>query len=184
MMAQGIIVAVVVSLVWIVLQNLLMHWRPSENRFRAIVVGYLLSLPFVYVTYRWMPALTSSAAAATNLESPSLGLFHAYFFHLLLFLCYGECFYHVERSVTVRLLVELFQQREETAPLQTIQGRYPVEGMIQERLQVLEDRGVIERRGDSWHLRFKGTALARLTVAAAWLFQFKGQHERLDTVER
>jgi hypothetical protein len=184
MMAHGIFVAVAVSLAWIVLQNLLMHFRPAENRFKTMVVGYLLSLPFVLVAYRWMPPLASSAAATANVESPALGLFHAYLFHCLLFLCYGECFYHVERSVTLRLLLELHEHRGEAAPLQAIQERYPVEGMIRERLEVLRDRGLIEGRGDLWHLRSKGTALARVTVAAAWLFQFKGQHERLDALDK
>jgi hypothetical protein len=175
MMAQGITVAIVVSFAWIVVQNLLMHLRPAENRFKAMVVGYLASLPLVYVGYRWMPPLFQAGA-----ESPALGLFHAYLFHLLLFLCYGECFYHVERSVTLRLLVEILQHGDNPAPLQAIQGRYNVEGMIRERLEVLRDRGFVERVNDSWRLLFKGIMLARITVATGWVFQIKPQHERLD----
>jgi len=178
-MVHGVIIAVAVSLTWILLQNLLMHWRPAKNRFKTITIGYLLSLPFILVAYRWLPpqALSSSA------ESPAMGLFHAYFFHLLLFLCYAECFYHVERSVTLRLLVELLQRGGQAVSLSEIQGRYNVESMISERLAVLRDQGFIEFRGDSWHLCLKGAALAKLTIGAAWLFQFKGQHERLDTLQ-
>ena len=177
-MKQGVLAAIVVSLVWVFLQNLLMFVRPAENRFRSMLTGYILSLPFVYPVYRWLPVLCFVDASGVAPESPYLGLFHAYFFHLLLFFSYVECFYHVERSVSLRLLVELLKQGDAGAPLQEIQGRYPVEGMIQQRLEVLRDRGFIELRNDSWHLHFKGALLARVTVAISWLFQAKGQHER------
>ena len=95
-----------------------------------------------------------------------------------MFFCYVECFYHIERSVSLRLMVELLKQGDAGAPLEEIQGRYPVEGMIQERLEVLRDRGFIELRNDCWHLCFKGQLLARVTVSVSWLFQAKGQHER------
>ena len=177
-MKQGVFAAMVVSLVWILLQNLLMFVRPAENRFKSMLTGYILSLPFVFFVYRWlsMPGFVDAGGVAT--ESPWLGPLHAYFFHLLLFFCYVECFYHIERSVSLRLLVELLKQGDAGAHLQEIQVRYPVEGMIQQRLEVLRDRGFIELRNDSWHLHFKGKVLARVTATMSWLFQAKGQHER------
>ncbi|HUI07359.1 MAG TPA: hypothetical protein VL486_10190 [Verrucomicrobiae bacterium] len=177
MMAQGIIVAAVVSAAWILAQNLFMHVRPAENRFKAMVVGYLLSLPFVLLVYHWTPSPVPESVT----ESPALGLFQAYLLHLLLFFCYAECFYHVERSVTLRLLVEILQHGDEPAPLQAIRDRYNVEGMIRERLEVLRENGFVERVDDSWRLLFKGAALARVTVVTAWVFQIRPQHERLDT---
>lgn len=177
-MEQGVLAAVVVSVTWIVLQNLWMFVRPAENRFRAMLLGYLLSLPFVLPAYWWLLTLRVLDTGGVSTESPCLGPFHAYFFHLLVFLFYVECFYHVERSVSLRLLVELLKQGDKGARLQEIQGRYPVEGMIQQRLEVLRDRGFIELRNDSWHLRFKGIWLARVTITMSWLFQSKGQHER------
>jgi hypothetical protein len=180
MMAHGVIVAVMVSAAWIVVQNLVMHVRPTENRFLAMVVGYLVSLPFVFVVYRWLPPL----APVSGTESPALGFFHAYLLHLLLFLCYGECFYHVERSVTLRLLVEILQHGDKPASLKAIQSRYNVEGMIRERMEVLRVNRFVARVDDSWRLLFKGQLLARITVAAAWTFQIKPQHERLSPPEK
>jgi len=170
-MKEGVAAAVAVSLAWVFLQNLLMFVRPAENRFRSMLTGYLLSLPFVFPVYRWW-------SGPVFVESAGLGLFHAYFFHLILFFFYVEYFYLVERSVSLRLLVELFKQGRVGAHLQEIRGRYPVEGMIQQRLEVLRDRGFIELQSDSWRLRFKGKVLARVTATMAWLFQAKGQHER------
>jgi hypothetical protein len=179
-MEHGITVALAVSFVWIFVQNLLMHVRPAENRFKAMVVGYVLSLPFVYAGYRWLPPLTCGIAQAMQEQAPWMGLFHAYFFHLLLFLFYVECFYHVERSVTLRLLVELFKGGAEGASIQAIQGHYSLKEMIQQRMEVMRDGEFIEDWQSSWHLRTKGAVLARISVICCWLFQIKGQHERHD----
>lgn len=177
-MIHGIIIAAVVSVVWIFLQNLLMHARPAKNRFRSMLSGYLLSLPVVFIAYRWLPPFSACIAESMTTESPVMGVFHAYFFHLLVFFCYAECFYHVERSVTLRLLVELLQHGNEGVQLQAIQARYSVGDMIRQRLEVLRDRGFLERQGDGWRLRPKGLLLARATAALSRLFQAPMQHER------
>jgi hypothetical protein len=179
-MEHGITVALVVSFVWILVQNLLMHVRPAENRFKAMVIGYVLSLPFVYAGYRWLPSMFCGAAEAMQGQATGMGLYHAYFFHLLLFLLYAEFFYPVERSVTLRLLVELLKSGTKGASIQAIQGHYSLKEMIQQRLGVMRDGGFIEERQNSWHLRTKGAVLARISVICCWLFQIKGQHERHD----
>jgi hypothetical protein len=175
---RGIMAAFVVTITWIVLQNLLMFARPAENRFRAMLLGYLLSVPFVYVAYRWFVQLPFPAGSPSATESPRLGWIHAYFFHLLLFFFYVECFYHVERSVTLRLLVELLKRGPAGAPISGLQGSYPVEGMIHQRLGVLRERGFVEQHDGAWHLSFKGQVLARVTNAISWFYQSQGQHER------
>ena len=72
-MKQGVFAAVVVSLVWVFLQNLLMFVRPAENRFKSMLTGYILSLPFVFPVYRWLPGLGFVDAGGAATESPCLG---------------------------------------------------------------------------------------------------------------
>lgn len=179
MLAHAILAALIVSIVWIVLQNLLMHCRPTENRFRAMALGYLLSLPFVFVVFWLLPPFSRGIAVTMRHESFLMGLLHAYLVHLLGFFFYGECFYYVERSVTLRLLVELLRHGGQGASLQVVQQQYSVGEMIYQRLNVLRDRGFIEQRDGRWYLRTKGIWLVRLQLTAAWLFQFKPQHERV-----
>ena len=105
-MAAGLFIAVIVTLAWVVLQIGLMHVRPAENRIRSMTLGYVISLPFVFVAYRWLP-LPASIASASAGESWAMGLILAYLLHLLLYFCYVECFYHVERAVTLRFLTEI-----------------------------------------------------------------------------
>jgi hypothetical protein len=179
MMAHGIIIAIAVSLIWILLQNLLMHFRPAEDRFGAMLRGYALSLPLVFVAYQWLPPMSAVVADATQRESYAMGLFHAYFFHLLLFFLYAECFYHVERSVTLRFFVELLKRGEQGAKIDVIKTGYSVDDMIRQRLQVMRDQGFLEERPPGWHFRLKGLLLARISRLGSKLFQFKAQHERM-----
>jgi hypothetical protein len=178
-MAHGIIVALIVSAVWIVLQNLFMHVRPAENRFGAMATGYLLSLPAVYAGYRWMPDFGIAAAVTAGNESYWMGLFQAYLLHLLMFFQYVHFFYHVERSVTLRFFVELLSHGEPGAPLPAIQKQYSLEEMIEQRLEVMRAGGFVILRAKTWRLSGKGKLLAFTAIVGSWLFQFKGQHERL-----
>ena len=77
-MIHGILIAIGISVAWIGLQNLWMHVRPSLNRFQPMLIGYLSSLPILWIALRWIPA---------SAESPWLGSIHAFVFHLLIFLC-------------------------------------------------------------------------------------------------
>jgi hypothetical protein len=178
MTAQGIIAAIAVSTLWIVLQNVLMHFRPAEDRFGAMLKGYAISLPFVFVGYHWLPPFSEAIADAMRVESYWMGLFHAYFFHLLLFFCYAECFYHIERSVTLRFFVELLQRGGKGAKMDVIRSGYPVDDMIRTRLEVMRDQRFLEQRGDHWHLCRKGLWLARVSRLGSRLFQFMPQHKR------
>ena len=149
-MEQGVIAGSIVSVAWILLQIAWMHVRPAADRLGAMVTGYVASLPFVLI---FAP-------------QTAIGLFHAYFIHLLLFFFYVQCFYHIERSVTFRLLVELLKTGKHGLPLSALQSRYSVTEMIEQRMEVLHQKGFLDRQGDVWTLKPKGLLLARATVAA------------------
>ena len=115
MFAHGLLAAVAVTCVWVILQNAFMHFRPANNRFRAMLVGYLVSIPFVFVCYHALPTAEGSRAC---------GLLNAYLFHLLLFFQYVHGFYHVERSVTIRFLVELLKHGGQGVTITEVQRDY------------------------------------------------------------
>lgn len=174
-MERGILTAAIVTAAWIAIQILWMHVKPTENRFKAMLLGYVLSLPFVIVAFEWLPGL-----AAVPLHEPwGIGLFFAYFLHLLLFFLYVECFYHVERSVTLRFLVEILQRCPEGTKIEDVLGHYNVKHMVQTRLDVLGANGFIEARDGNWYLTAKGRRFARLMAFSSWLFQSTVQSDRI-----
>ena len=177
-MARGIVIAFIISMLWILVQIALMHIKPARRRFRAMLLGYLLSMPLVYAAYCWMP-LPFLVTDISSQEAWSMGLFHAFFFHLLLFLLYVECFYHIERSVTLRLLVEIMKHPDTGPTIEDMRHKYDVREMILRRLDVLRDHNFIELNDRLWHLKRKGKLFARAMQVSSWIFQSAGQRDRM-----
>jgi len=177
-MVFGLLTAVLVSLIWIVVQIAWMHFDPVENRIRAMTIGYLLSLPFVYIGYHYLPFIEYLGDVCVG-EAWALGLLNAYFLHLLIFLLYVECFYHVERAVTLRILIEIMEYPEQDVPLQFITGHYNVKDMISARMAVLEAHHFIKETPSGYVLLRKGRLFAILMLISVWIFQSKPQSERV-----
>ncbi len=173
-MVHGLLTGLVSTLLWVVAQNLWMHLLPTPRRFRAMVLGYLLSLPLVFFVYRWLPVWWQPTPG----EAPAMGWIHAYVLHFLLFAFYGECFFHVERSVTLRLLVEILFAGPRGADLEGLRNQYPVGDMIAQRLEVLRENGFVRREGERWLLLPKARLLARFAIIGNWLFRAAPQNER------
>lgn len=148
-----------------------MHIRPAKNRIRAMTIGYLAGLPAVFLLCR----LDFLVFGTQTYERTGVILFHAYFLHLLIFLLYAECFYHIERAVTLRLLLEIQNGEDHPGSAINITREYNAEEMVRRRLDVLESHAFVERRGESWMLRRKGRVFARLMQFSSWLFQSANQ---------
>ena len=175
----GLFIAIVVSLLWISAQICLAHLQPPRSRFKAMLFGYLASLPLVLGFYWLLPASFPSLWAwMIGAEHPFSTLFHALFSHLLIFFLYVECFYHVERSVTLRLLIEIGEHPDGETP-EAISADYNVDGMIVQRIAALNANGYTEQSGDRIRLLPRGRRFAAAARAFAWLFQSKMQDERL-----
>jgi hypothetical protein len=175
--AAGILTAVILTIAWITTHLVWMHVRPARNRLRAMTLTYLAALPFTVpllgqIASKWLPA--------GHGENAGVGLIHAFLLGLLLYLLFVECFYHVERSVTLRLLVEIMQRQEHgPVTLRDVQADYTIDDMVARRLALLRDRGFVESTHEGWTLVAKGLVLTQIMRMSCWLFQSKTQDERL-----
>ena len=177
-MPIALFIGTIISFAWMALHIGFMHIRPAENRFRSITLGYLLSLPFIFLAY-WVMPVPEEVRAASAGQSVLMGLILSYILHLLLYFLYAECFYHVERAVSLRFLIEIMQQPGATATLDYIMRHYNVREMITTRLRVLESQNFITCAGNRWRLKPKGMFFAKAMQFSCWLFQSKGQSDRL-----
>jgi len=177
-MARGLFIAVATTVLWVSAQLFLAHAFPTPKRFRAMALGFFLSLPLVYVGYRYLH-LPGGLDHSVEHEAWVIGLINAHLLHLLLFFFYVECFYHVERSVTLRLLLEILRGNPEGVKVEDLQDQYPLRQMIRRRLRTLRANGYVEEREGRWHNRPKGALFALTMAASAWVFQSKSQKERI-----
>ena len=174
-MATGVMVSLTISSLWIALQMAWMHVRPARNRFRAMLAGFAASLPVLVLVLGSSPV--RAFHAAHFVEPYGLVFFHALLCHTLVFFCYVECFYHVERAVTFRMLIEIAAHRDGIL-FSDLRKDYSVPGMVGARMEVLEARGFVVRRMHAWHLTSKGRLLARVMAGTLWLYQAKSQRDR------
>lgn len=177
MFTRGLLAALIVSLGWSLLLLLAMRLRPAQNRFNAMLLAWALSLPMVYIVFRWAPLPADNQTAGP--EYVGLGLFHAYFLHLMLFFLHVEMFYHVERSVTLRFLVTLLLSPGHAASIAEVQKDYSLEHMIASRLSVLAQNGFVEEKDGRWLNRWKGKVIVTVMRLTTALFHSKPQSERL-----
>ena len=179
-MLGGIAVGLAVSAIWIGTQILLSRILRANSYFRAMLSGYLVSLPVVYIVWKCTAnAFPAAWAALAGAEHPEHALLHAYVVHLLVFFLYVECFYHVERSVTLRLLIEIWDYSYFTPTMDAISENYRVADMIAERLKVMVANDYVEKSGDCFLLSTKGRRFAIAVRLFCWIYQSKTQDERL-----
>lgn len=179
-MLGGIVIAVGVSAIWIAAQITFRRAIGSNNHFKAMAIGYAISLLLVYFAWRYFPAIFPGVwANLVGNEHPLHSLLHACVANTLIFFLYVECFYHVERSVTLRLMIEILTYPAGNPTTNEISQHYRLSDMIAERLAVLVAHGYITKSGDRFSLLSKGRRFAAGVRLFCWVFQSKTQDERL-----
>jgi len=75
------------------------------------------------------------------LTSMSLTLVNGIIFHVLVFLTCVLMFFHIDRSITLRILTEFSKSPDGTLNLDGLKQIYSVEIMIKGRLEVMNENG-------------------------------------------
>jgi hypothetical protein len=153
-----------------------MHRRPTMGRLGAMTRAFALGFP---VTLLLVPALRAVGGGWDGAEHPALAWIVAVLLHGLLFFLFVECFYHIERSVTLRLLVELLEHPHGAATGVEIMRDYSVDDMIRRRLEDLIRNRWVEESGGRFRLTEKGRRFATVMRTSIWIYQSKPQNERL-----
>lgn len=175
-MLTGIIAALIGFLLCVAGHLASMHRRPVKGRLGAMTRAFVLGFP---VTLALVPIVRSLGRGWDGAEHPWIAWIVAVLLHVLLFFLFVECFYHVERSVTLRLLVELLEHPQGAASEEEIMRDYSVDDMIERRLADLVRNRWLEEAGGQYRLTAKGRNLARVMSTSLWIYQNKPQNERL-----
>lgn len=139
---------------------------------RAFALGFPVTLLLV-------PVVRAIGGGWDGAEHRAMAWIVAILLHVLLFFLFVECFYHIERSVTLRLLVELLEHPQGAATAAEIMRDYSVDDMIRRRLEDLVRNRWVEESAGRFRLTAKGEQLARVMRTSIWIYQSKPQNERL-----
>jgi hypothetical protein len=178
-MGTAVIASLAVTMLWIAVHLVLIRLVAARRRFQAMIRDFLLSLPVLVVAVGWLGGQPALVTALNGQESPWLPWIIAPLTHLLLFFLFVECFYHVERSITLRFLLEIDHAVDRKPSPEKITAEYHVDDMISRRLADMAANGWITREGERWRLSLQGRRLAALMRLSCWIFQSKPQNERI-----
>lgn len=178
-MVTAIVASGIVFLICVTAHLVAMRLKPSTNRLRAMTAAFLPGFPLAVFAVFVLHKAGAWPATIDGHEHPMLAYILVLVLHLLLYFFFVECFYHVERSVTLRLLIELHEHPEGTATTAEIMRNYSVDDMIRRRLDDLVHSRWLEESGGRYRLTAKGRRLAQLMSMSIWVYQSKPQNERL-----
>lgn len=171
-MEKGLAIAVFITLLWIPVEILFTKIKRPKNFFKAIIIGYFVSFPFVGILYFFI-------FSPFNIYKDWQGLLHAYIAHFIFFLLYFEIFKHLARSITLSFLVRLLESPNYKADVFEMQRHYSLEELIQKRLKFLEENGYIVKNEEGYYrITHKGAKFNRFSLFFIRLFRSKTQKER------
>ena len=150
-MITGIFIALSSAAIFLLLHIAIFHYLRPKRHFRSIVLTYLGVIPVYAVLFF---VFSDSFAAHYFLNGLVLFLF--------LFLGYCQFYFIVDRSVSVRIMIEIERSQGKSLTEEQIMGVYSLEGMMARRLQHMEDGGYVIRQSESYINTTKGRLEARL----------------------
>ena len=122
--------------------------------FKSLVIIFAITVPLFPLVYFLTPRDLFFLPRQCSQTTFWLGLFTGLLAHILFFFAYVEFFYYVERSVTLRILVEIRKRPECT--LEEVRGIYNMETMVADRVNVMRENGFVELERGLWQLTSKG----------------------------
>lgn len=177
-MATAFISSFLVTALWIRAHLLIVHQKPCEHRLKAMTFAFLCSLPLLFLFLFFLQQWPTVFLKLNGQENCFLAYIYAILLHILFFFFFVECFYHLERSVTLRLLVEIHQSPK-PVKVEEMEKNYSLDDMILRRLDNMLHNGWLYQKNGHWLLSQKALFLAKAMHFSCWLFQSKPQDQRL-----
>jgi hypothetical protein len=176
---KAVLVSLAVTFAWLLLQNAWVHLFKPTRIFRGIALAFFVSWPLVPVVYWSTPADLGFLPVGLSGTPPRVGVAAAVLLHLLFFFNWCQFFFYVDRSITLRLLVEFVKSPDGVRTLDEIRGVYDLERMIRARMSVLHRNGWLVKGPDgrdrlTWKAKFvaRGTLLLRKVFGIGFYTDF------------
>lgn len=155
-MLKGILLAWTLVWIWAALQGVVFQLRAPEKAF-ASMVRCFAPMPVAYVAlHRLTPADLGILPERAMGGAGALSLLNGLALLILLFLTGVLFYYHADRSITVRLLIEMARSPQQCMTLDQMQAVCGVEVLMHDRLRTMAMNGFLEERDGRYHLAPKG----------------------------
>ena len=138
-------------------------------------LSHVLFLPIYIFAY-----LIVLPVVGVNFESSNIGLANGCLFYLLLITIYEGILGKIDRSVSLKVLMELDNALDKKMNLETLETILCVETMISKRLDSLSQHGYVVLEDKYYKTTLKGLMGAKLLVALR--FVFSGKYDLIESL--
>lgn len=172
-MLKGLLLSGLLVTAWLVVQGVVFHAAAPRKAFSSMMMCFAPTVPLYVVLYVLTPANLGVLSPQFVGADWRLGLANGLVVHVLLFLTAGLFYSHAERSITVRLLIELSRAPQQRLTLAEMQAVCGVEVLIQDRLDIMVRNGFLAAGSDHFTLTPKGWIGGTVGLMARQILRMK-----------
>ena len=172
-MLKGLVLCGLLITTWLIVQAAVFHLMAPRKAFASMLASFAPTLPLYLVLYLVTPADLGFLPSAFVGADWRLGLVNGLVLQVLLFLTAGLFYSHADRSITVRLLIELARAPQQRLTLAQMQAVCGVEVLMADRLEIMLANRFLIARGDRFVLTPKGWIGGSVGLAARKILRMK-----------
>jgi len=170
---KGLVLCGLLITTWLIVQAAVLHLVAPRKAFASMLASFAPTLPLYLVLYLVTPADLGFLPSAFVGADWRLGLVNGLVLQVLLFLTAGLFYSHADRSITVRLLIELARAPQQRLTLAQMQAVCGVEVLMADRLEIMLANRFLIARGDRFVLTPKGWIGGSVGLAARKILRMK-----------
>jgi hypothetical protein len=172
-MLKGLVLCGLLMTTWLIVQAAVFHLMAPRKAFASMLASFAPTLPLYLVLYVMTPADLGFLPPAFVGADWRIGLVNGLVLQVLLFLTAGLFYSHADRSITVRLLIELARAPQRRLTLAQMQAVCGVEVLMADRLEIMLANRFLIAQGDRFVLTPKGWIGGSIGVAARKILRMK-----------
>lgn len=172
-MLKGLVLCGLLITTWLIVQAAVFHLVAPRKAFASMLASFAPTLPLYLVLYLVTPADLGFLPSAFVGADWRLGLVNGLALQVLLFLTAGLFYSHADRSITVRLLIELARAPQQRLTLAQMQAVCGVEVLMADRLEIMLANRFLSTQGDRFVLTPKGWVGGSIGLAARKILRMK-----------
>lgn len=170
-MLKGLILSGAIVGASAVVQAVLLRALPSASAPRLMGTALAATVPVYCLSYELTSPTLGVLPGQLSATPAALGFWNGLLMCVLLFVTWIQCYYHVGRSITLRLITEFERAPSRCMTLRQIERVCGLEVLIGTRLDALLHHGFVVRRGDSYYRGPAGAVAAAIGRIARRIIQ-------------
>jgi hypothetical protein len=170
---KGLVLCGLLIATWLIVQAVVFHLVAPRKAFASMLASFAPTLPLYLLLYVMTPADLGFLPSAFVGADWRLGLVNGLVLQVLLFLTAGLFYSHADRSITVRLLIELARAPQQRLTLAQMQAVCGVEVLMADRLEIMLANRFLIAQGDRFVLTPKGWIGGSIGLAARKILRMK-----------